>query len=93
MKTTVEDAVRIAIARQLRVGAATIRDAQRLKGDLKLTLLDVVHVALDLEQRLGRDHDIDGDFPVAQLVGCDTVAELTELFRFWTEHAHRRTTA
>jgi len=86
----VEAAVRGAIAAHLRWSPAAVRRELRLKTDLGLTLLDLIHLVLPLERRLAREAAIQGDFPVAQLVGVDTVGQLVDLFHGWTSRAQAR---
>ncbi len=79
MNTPFEVTVRNAVARHLSLDAAQIVPALHLRNDLGLDPLDLVLIALRLE-------DMEQiDFPIEQLGSVATVAELTRLFRAWIE--------
>lgn len=77
MNATFETTVRAAIARHLSVRPEKILPSHRLHEDLELDPLDLVLIALRLE-------DIEQtDFPIELLGTVNTVAELTRLFHTW----------
>ena len=77
MNTPFEVTVRSAIARHLSVDVSQIVPILHLRNDLGLHPLDLVLIALRLE-------DMEQiDFPIEQLGSVETVGELTALFRSW----------
>ena len=71
------DIVRFALALHLRIDPDFIVEEQRLKEDLSLDPLDLVLVALRLEE-VG-----DSEFPVAALADVQTVADFVDAVRAW----------
>ena len=70
-----DEIVRTVIALHMRVGPATITCRSHLQRDLELDPLDLVLIALRIE-------DIKGiEFPIAELEGAQTVADLTKIVR------------
>jgi len=70
-----DEIVRTVIALHMQVGPATITYRSHLQRDLELDPLDLVLIALRIE-------DIKGiEFPIAQLEGAQTVADLTKIVR------------
>jgi acyl carrier protein len=70
--------VRFALALHLGVDPHVIEPENRLEGDLGLDPLDLVLVALRLEEIE------EGEFPVARLETVTTVADLVEIVRRWS---------
>ena len=71
------DIVRFALALHLRCDPDEITEAQRLKEDLALDPLDLVLIALRLEE-VG-----DSEFPVDALAEVSTVADFVDAVRAW----------
>lgn len=72
------DIVRFALALHLRIDPDDVHERQRLKADLSLERLDLVLVALRLEEL-----DDTNEFPVAELAWCETVADLVAVVGSW----------
>jgi acyl carrier protein len=79
MRDSFHDLVCAAIARHLDVDPRAIEAAHRLDRDLALSSLDLVLIALRLEER----EQI--EFPVGALASVATVGELTSLVRSWVQ--------
>jgi len=71
------DIVRFALALHLRIDPEYIIEEQRLKEDLSLDPLDLVLVALRLEE-VGTS-----EFPVDSLANVSTVADFVDAVRAW----------
>lgn len=76
------DIVRFALALHLRVDPDDIHEGQRLQADLSLERLDLVLVALRLEEL-----DDTAEFPVAELAWCETVGDLVAVVGAWCRMA------
>lgn len=72
------EVVRFALALHLSADPALIEPRHRLEADLGLDPLDLVLVVLRLEELE------DAEFPVADLEGVVTVADLVGLVRAWS---------
>ncbi len=72
------DIVRFALALHLRIDPEYIIEEQRLKEDLSLDPLDLVLVALRLEEIGNRE------FPVDSLANVETVADFVDAVRAWS---------
>lgn len=75
------DIVRFALALHLRIDPEYILEQQRLKEDLSLDPLDLVLVALRLEEIGG------SEFPVDTLANVSTVADFVDTVRAWSRTA------
>lgn len=72
------DIVRFALALHLRIDPDEVQVEHRLKADLSLETLDLVLVALRLEEL-----DETNEFPVAELAWCQTVGDLVAVVGAW----------
>lgn len=79
MRSDEVEVVCFALGLHLQIDPAEIQEAQRLEEDLGLDPLDLVLVALRLEE-IG-----DGEFPVADLAEIVTVRDLVNVVRVWTD--------
>jgi acyl carrier protein len=70
-----EELVRAVIARHMQVDPTTLTRSSHLQRDLELDPLDLVLIALRIEDIKGRD------FPIAQLEWAHTVADLTRIVK------------
>lgn len=71
--------VRFAIALHTEIPPEAIEELDRLDRDLGLAPLDLVQVALHLEE-LG-----DSEFPVADLEGASSVGDFVDIVRAWCD--------
>jgi len=78
-----QSSVRLAIARHIDVPPSELRSTHHLSRDLGLDPLDLVLVALRLEE------GADVEFPIAELESVHTVDDFAELVQAWAEREGR----
>jgi len=79
MRTDEMELVSFALALHLEIDPTEVHEAQSLEDDLGLDPLDLVLIVLRLEE-LG-----EGEFPVGELEGIQTVNDLARVVRNWKE--------
>jgi acyl carrier protein len=75
MRDSLDEMVRNVVARHLQVASATITAKTQLVRELDLDPLDLVLIALRIEEREGIE------FPIARLEGTSTVGDLIGIVR------------
>jgi acyl carrier protein len=75
MRTTLDELVGSVVARHLDISPAAITPSTDLERDLHLDPLDLVLIALRIEELEGRE------FPIARLEQARSVADLTRIVR------------
>jgi acyl carrier protein len=75
MRESLDEMVRAVVARHLEVAPATITRSTHLQRDLELDPLDLVLIALRIEDMM------ETEFPIARLEGASTVGDLMSIAR------------